>query len=325
MSQSDHSRQRRRRPARKAAGLLVLLALVGYLSVQYASNEGGGAPHCTASVVTGADEAGQGGTRESFDMSPEQAANAATIAAVGVSKGLPDRAVTIALATAMQESALRNLDHGDRDSLGLFQQRPSMGWGTPDEIRDPVYSSGIFYDHLVKVPGYSRLPLTVAAQKVQRSGYPQAYAKHEPDAMVLTAAFGGRGSLTCGGPAPTEPGDPEKVREQLVRIFGKKVLATGGGGAPATTADAGRGVKEAEINLPLKPEGDEAEHRRGKALAHWAVANSRNLGIARVSYSAQGWVAGEAKGAWQDKGGAGASGGDPYGADANEVRIFVAQ
>ncbi|AYV29750.1 hypothetical protein ACFWB1_25725 [Streptomyces goshikiensis] len=323
MSQSDHSRQRRRRPRRKAAGLLVLLALAGYLAVQYESNEGGGGPHCTASVLTGADEAGRGGTRESFDMSLEQAANAATIAAVGVSKGLPDRAVTIALATAMQESALRNLNHGDRDSLGLFQQRPSMGWGSPDEIRDPVYSSGIFYDHLVEVPGYSRLPLTVAAQKVQRSGFPQAYAKHEPDAMVLTAAFGGRGSLTCGGPAPTAPGDPEKVRTQLVRIFGKKVLA---GGAPAAAGDSGKRRGEAEINLPLKADGDEAESRRGKALAHWAVANSRSLGITRVSYARQGWVAGEARGTWQDTGGAGTSGGaDPHGATDNEVRIFVAQ
>ncbi|MCJ1677981.1 hypothetical protein MTF65_11615 [Streptomyces sp. APSN-46.1] len=325
MSQSDHSRQRRRRRPRKAAGLLVLLALIGYFAVRYDSNDGGGPPHCTAGVVAGADESGQGGTRQSYDMSPEQAANAATIAAVGVSKGLPDRAVTIALATAMQESALRNLNHGDRDSLGLFQQRPSQGWGAPDQIRDPVYSSGIFYDHLVKVPGYSRLPLTVAAQKVQRSGYPQAYAKHEPDAMVLTAAFGGRGSLTCGGPAPTTPGDPEKVRAELVRIFGKKVLA-GHGGAPSATGDGGRGIKEAEISVPLKPDGDEAEERRGRALAHWAVANSRTLGITRVSYGMRGWTAGEAKGTWQARGGTGKSGGgDPYHADANEIRIFVAQ
>ncbi|MEW5535664.1 hypothetical protein AB1328_37815, partial [Streptomyces virginiae] len=117
---------------------------------------------------------------------------------------------------------------GDRDSLGLFQQRPSMGWGTPEQITDPVYSAGIFYDHLVDVPGYSRLPLTVAAQKVQRSGFPQAYAKHEPDATVLTAAFAGGGSLDCGGPAPTQPGDPAKVRAGLVRIFGEDGMHTFG-------------------------------------------------------------------------------------------------
>lgn len=173
-------------------------------------------------------------------MTPEQAANAATIAAVGISKGLPDRAVTIALATAMQESALRNLDHGDRDSLGLFQQRPSMGWGTPEQIMDPVYSAGIFYDHLADVPGYSRMPLTVAAQKVQRSGFPQAYAKHESDATVLTATFGESGTLSCAGPVP-QHGDPEKVKAELVRAFGKEVLGTGGNGAPRRPDGPGRG------------------------------------------------------------------------------------
>ncbi|MBT2455366.1 hypothetical protein [Streptomyces sp. ISL-86] len=341
MSQSDHSRPRRRprrrRPFRKAAGLLVLLAVIGYFAAQYDSNDGGGAPHCTASVLTGADASGKGGTRESYDMSPEQASNAATIAAVGVSKGLPERAVTIALATAMQESGLRNLNHGDRDSLGLFQQRPSQGWGTPDQIRDPVYSSGIFYDRLVEVPGYSRLPLTVAAQKVQRSGFPQAYAKHEPDAMVVTAAFGGRGALTCGGPAPSTPGDPEKVRTELVRIFGKQLLSgnngepsrtedAGGGGGAGTAAGAGAGgkIKEAEINLPLRQTGDDTETRRAGALAHWAVANSRSMGIARVSYASRAWVAGEAKGQWQAKGGIGKSGdGDPHNAGDEAVRIFV--
>ncbi|MFD2121435.1 hypothetical protein ACFSNO_20395, partial [Streptomyces cirratus] len=136
MSPTDHSSPRRRRPLLKIAGLLVLLALGGYLVVQYESNGGGGAPHCTAGAP--GEQSGAG----TYEMSPEQAGNAATIAAVGVAKGVPDRAVTIALATAMQESGLRNLDHGDRDSLGLFQQRPSQGWGTPQEIRDPVYAVG---------------------------------------------------------------------------------------------------------------------------------------------------------------------------------------
>ena len=108
--------------------------------------------------------------------------NAATITAVGTGRGMPERAVTIALATALQESGLRNIDHGDLDSLGLFQQRPSQGWGTAEQILDPDYAAGEFYKHLAKVHDYPRLPLTVAAQRVQRSGFPQAYAKHEPDA-----------------------------------------------------------------------------------------------------------------------------------------------
>jgi hypothetical protein len=159
-------RTRRRRPLRTLGAVAVLLALGGYFAVQQESNGGAGAPHCTVRAAGGG--SGEG---TSYGMSPDQAANAATIAAVGTGKGLPERAVTIGLATAMQESALRNLDHGDRDSLGLFQQRPSQGWGTPEQIMDPVYSAGIFYDRLAKVRGYSRLPLTVAAQKVQLSGF----------------------------------------------------------------------------------------------------------------------------------------------------------
>ena len=122
-------------------------------------------------------------------LSEDQAQNATTIARVGRERGLPDRAIVIALATAMQESTLRNLDHGDRDSLGLFQQRPSQGWGTPEQVQDPVYAAGIFYDRLVQVPGWDTGRLTDVSQAVQRSGFPEAYQKHEPLAQELTAAL----------------------------------------------------------------------------------------------------------------------------------------
>jgi hypothetical protein len=120
-----------------------------------------------------------------IELTPEQLANAHTIAQVGRDRGLPERAVVIALATAMQESTLRNLDHGDRDSLGLFQQRPSQGWGTPAQVQDPVYAAGKFYDGLVQVPGWDSRRLTDAAQIVQRSGFPEAYQKHEGMAVEL--------------------------------------------------------------------------------------------------------------------------------------------
>lgn len=303
-----------------ALGLAVLLAVIGYFAVQRSSN-GGGAPYCTA-TATGAGSA-SAGTVQSYEMTPEQASNAATIAAVGISKGLPDRAVTIALATAMQESALRNLDHGDRDSLGLFQQRPSQGWGTPEQIMDPVYSAGIFYDRLAEIKGYTRLPLTVAAQKVQLSGFPQAYAKHEPDATVLTAAFGESATpatLTCSGPAPAA-GDPERIRAELTRAFGKEALGTAHGGATAGRAKPGA-VPEAEVTLRLKKDGGPGEARRGRAMAHWAVARSRDLGIARVSYGTSGWVAGSEGGRWQPRG-TGAA--DPHDPVPDQVRIFVAR
>ena len=112
-------------------------------------------------------------------LSPDQADNAALVAGTSVARGLPARAATIGLATALQESKLINIDYGDRDSVGLFQQRPSQDWGTARQIMDPVYSTNAFYDVLVKVEGYKDMAVTEAAQEVQRSAYPDAYAEHE--------------------------------------------------------------------------------------------------------------------------------------------------
>ncbi|MFH9010262.1 heavy metal transporter [Streptomyces sp. NPDC017943] len=226
------SPQRRGRLFRFGSGLVALLAVAGYLVVQYVTG-GSGGPGCK--VVSGK------GDGASYEFTPEQAVNAATITAVGTARGLPERAVTIALATALQESALRNIDYGDRDSLGLFQQRPSQGWGTPREIMDPTYSAGEFYDHLVKVPGYTRLPLTVAAQRVQRSGFPQAYAKHEPDASLLAAALTGQSAatLTCEGrPGATRASGADGVRAALVRDFGRDVLAPAAAQVDASPSSA---------------------------------------------------------------------------------------
>ncbi|WP_338137582.1 hypothetical protein, partial [Streptomyces anulatus] len=214
---------RRRRLLRYGAALAVLAALGGYLAVQYDSSGSKNPPRC----VVEAKDGDEGGTQR-YEMSLAQAVNAATISAVGTTRGMPERAVTIALATALQESTLRNIDYGDRDSVGLFQQRPSQGWGTVEQIMDPVYSSEKFYEGLAEVPGYSRLPLTVAAQRVQRSGFPQAYAKHEPDAALLAAALTGRrpAALNCTPSTATAdgPGDSAQVRAELVRAFGKGVL-----------------------------------------------------------------------------------------------------
>lgn len=102
---------------------------------------------------------------------------------------VPARGQIVALATALQESGLRNLDYGDRDSLGLFQQRPSQGWGTATEIRDPVHASTKFYEALLKVSGWQSMTVTQAAQAVQKSGYPEAYAKWEPLVTALQKAI----------------------------------------------------------------------------------------------------------------------------------------
>ncbi len=120
-------------------------------------------------------------------LSAEQRQNAATIVAVGRSLGASDRGIVVALAAAMQESSLRNLPHGDRDSVGLFQQRPSQGWGSAAKLQDPAYATKLFFGGrnnpnagktrgLLDVPGWSSMSITDAAQAVQLSAYPKAYA-----------------------------------------------------------------------------------------------------------------------------------------------------
>ncbi|MEU0849428.1 heavy metal transporter [Streptomyces flaveolus] len=325
MPEPSSTRKRRGRLLRAGAAFVVLLAVAGYLTVQYVT---GGAPGCK--VVSGEDD------RTVYEFTPEQAVNAATITAVGTARDLPERAVTIALATALQESALRNIDYGDRDSLGLFQQRPSQGWGTPKEIMDPAYSAGMFYDHLVEVPGYARLPLTVAAQRVQRSGFPDAYAKHEPDATLLAAALTGRSAatLTCEGRPGTHRAEgPEAVRAALVRDFGRDVLQPAGAEVgtstePGPTASPGaRGGSDGRtVTLPVGgghgSGTDRSAERRGWQLAHWAVANASALRIERVTYAGRQWTAGNTDSKWYAMGKAGTHGAEQ---GTGSVRITSAR
>jgi hypothetical protein len=110
------------------------------------------APGCTAAGVALA-----AGPAQDAVLTSEQTDNAATIAAVGIRLDMPDHAVTVALATALQESRLTDLSGGDRDSAGLFQQRPSQGWGTYAQVNDPVHASTAFYQRLHAIPGWSEL------------------------------------------------------------------------------------------------------------------------------------------------------------------------
>ncbi|MFY1678639.1 MULTISPECIES: heavy metal transporter [unclassified Streptomyces] len=324
------------RSARSGAAVAVLLAVAGYLASQYVTGSAG-RPGC---VVVSAEDDGAVHTIE-----PEQAANAAAITAVGTARGLPERAVTIALATALQESGLRNIDYGDRDSVGLFQQRPSQGWGSPEEIMEPTYAAGRFYDHLAEVPGYTRLPLTVAAQRVQRSAFPEAYAKHEPEAALLAAALTGRteAALTCRGLDTDGPGDPEEVRAALARDFGPDVLRPTGtrtdpvGGTPAADGSAGASPGPSEsrpddptrrtVTLPVGayPDGggEEEARRRGWQVAHWAVANASALGIERVSYADREWAVGSTDPGWRPATSAEGTPGEGSSPDGGDVRIVV--
>jgi peptidoglycan DL-endopeptidase CwlO len=118
-----------------------------------------------------------------------QVGNVRTIVAIALKRKLPKRAAVIAVATSMQESRLRDLPYGDRDSLGLFQQRPSSGWGSGDQVVDPQYATKKFLAALAQVPNWRTLPLTKAAQAVQRSAFPNAYAHWEPLAKKLVSAM----------------------------------------------------------------------------------------------------------------------------------------
>ena len=244
-------------------------------------------------------------------LSPEQMANAATIAAVGRRRGVGERGVVIGLATAIQESKLRNLAVGDRDSVGLFQQRPSQGWGTREQILDPVYAAGRFYEALEEVPSYERLPVTVAAQRVQRSAYGELYAQHEGTAAVLAAALTGRvpGALGCAvrlGDAPAQTAGPdgltpraEELRAQLRAVFGDVRL--GGfapGGVRSGHVEGSAHYDGRAIDVLFRPV-DDRRRREGWTLAHWLVAHADRLHLATVIYDGRIWSARRSAAGWR--------------------------
>ncbi len=241
------------------------------------------------------------------EISAEQAENASLIAAIAVRRELPARAVSIALATAYQESKLENIDYGDRDSVGLFQQRPSQGWGSRDELLDPVYATNAFYDALVKVDGYEDLEITVAAQEVQRSAFPNAYADHEDDGRVLASALTGNSpaafSCDLDGGAPSSDSEltpsgltarADAVRLEMLDTFGRLSLggyAPGGvstGHIPGSAHYEGRAV-----DVFFRPV-NAVNKRQGWALAQWAVANAARLEIRTIIFDGRIWTAGRA-------------------------------
>jgi len=184
------------------------------------------------------------------ELDDDQAVSARVIVAVGQQRGIPTRGLLIALMTAMQESGLRNLDYGDRDSLGLFQQRPSMGWGTPDQVREPTYAAAAFFGGpssptdnpgLLDVVGWESMPLTEAAQAVQRSAFPDAYAKWEAAARTwLADILDDPAAATAAGCVP----ESESARVAITaaeRWLGTP-YAWGGGGLDGPSLGFGSGA-----------------------------------------------------------------------------------
>jgi hypothetical protein len=199
----------------------------------------------------------------------DQAHYASIIVGISVRRGLAPRAASIALATVYQETGIRNLDYGDRDSVGLFQQRPSQGWGTAKQLQDPYYATNAFYDALIKIDGWETADITEVAQLVQRSGYPEAYRDHEDDARVLASA------LTGNSPAgfrcldrSRRAGDAEGMAASLRKTFGSRIRVS--------SVDATVVVRAANPRLAW-------------AYAHYAVGNSKYYGVTTVSVAGRQW------------------------------------
>jgi hypothetical protein len=239
-------------------------------------------PHCTTTA--------NGSTTE---LDPEQTGNAAIIAAIAGKRNLPARAATIGIATARQESKLRNIGYGDMDSLGLFQQRPSQGWGTVAQVKNPVYASNAFFDVLVKIEGYQSLPITSAAQKVQRSAFPTAYADHEPQARLLASALAGHShaALSCVLAPETgtrqDPG-PGGLTPRAAALVAAANAEAGRRGVAATPDGA-------SVRFSLT--GRESE-RLAWALAHWAVARAGDLSVVSVQIDGKQWQRDQPDAGW---------------------------
>ena len=211
-----------------------------------------------------------------------QMANAATITAVGVRRKMPERAVVVALATALQESKLENRDSGDRDSIGLFQQRPSQGWGAADKIQDPRYASDKFYTALTKIKGWQGMRITEAAQRVQRSAFPNAYEKWADESAVLAKALTGRatGAVACSVP------DNPALRGAAAATAVLKDLRLDWGKGLGSTVEQAAGLT---VHV--------TDASAGWRYAHWLVSHARTTGLERVRFAELEWRAPTGK--WQ--------------------------
>lgn len=250
-------------------------------------------------------------------ITAEQATNAITIVQVTRDLGVSRRGLQIALATVIQESKLINLPGGDRDSIGLFQQRPSSGWGTPAQVGDPVLAIKAFYGRaahtnntgLLDIDGWQNLPLTQAAQQVQRSAFPNAYAQWEPVAGDISDLLGSDLPVTpnnsdkCAPTACPDTGlavekgltpDALLVLRSVNARFGNHTYG-GLGERPAsagTDHTTGRAVDIMIADWQTRPG---VEH--GTSIAEWVRSNAHELGVTYVIWRAKIWsVARDAEG-----------------------------
>jgi hypothetical protein len=213
-------------------------------------------------------------------LDTDQAGIAATIAGVADQKALPSRAVTVAYATALQESKLSNLGFGDRDSVGVFQQRPSEGWGPRRLLLDPVYATTKFFDALVKVPGYRKLAVYKAAQAVQHSADGYAYDQYAPVATGMATAFTGHNphSVWCWyGQAIGAKPRQQVIGHELARTFGPMPVQM---------------AKDPQMVVRAR------DAQSGWAVAAWLVSHAQQYDIDVVRYAGYRWTAASGSAGW---------------------------
>lgn len=233
--------------------------------------------HFTPTAGTGCVVAGAG-----FDvpLSSDQAGIAATIAGVARHQSMPVRAVTIAYATALQESHLLNLSYGDRDSVGVFQQRPSQGWGTRQQLLDPVYATTRFFAALATVSGYQHLLIYQAAQAVQHSADGHAYSQYAPQGAVMAGGFTGQRphDVWCWyGAGDASRGRLAAADRQLTRAFGQLSIVH---------------VKDPMMRVRVH------DASVGWAVATWLVTHAGDFGITHVIYQGYQWTATRGRKGW---------------------------
>jgi hypothetical protein len=233
-----------------------------------------------------------------------QASDAAIIAGVAEREHLPLRALTIAYATALQESKLENLSYGDLDSVGVFQQRPSEGWGKAAQLENPEFAATAFFNALVKVPRYTRLPVYQAAQDVQRSADGYAYQQYAQTGAVLAAQFTATPhAITCWYDPATQAASNGVSTRLNLRAATRAMDQTFGRPreeGPVLRATAARSGDSETID---------ATAVGGWAVATWLLTNASSYGITQVRFGGYQWTAGLNETSWQtDPGGAARSG-----------------
>lgn len=262
--------------------LVLLLAVVGLAAGVYIAFR-----HVPAILGQTGCTAGTG--RGAVALDPQQAQIAATIAGVAHRLGMPSRALTVAYATAMQETHMHDPAYGDLDSVGVFQQRPSQGWGPASKLIDPVYASTRFFRALAQVPGYRQMPVYKAAQAVQHSADGYAYQQYQALAAHLTTAFTGAPRAVWCWPAANPAGKAQlsSARRAIVEAFGP---------LPASRSAATGDAPSLLVRAPRSS--------LGWSVAAWLVTHAGRYRLHQVRYAGFRWPAPAGQAGWVKDAGA---------------------